>query len=80
MTGPDPRLLLTIDDAAALFGIPRRTLYRWVAEGRLLPSDSFRGRGCKKTVAHYRLEEIAHLVATRHAEGGQLPPFRPGEP
>lgn len=60
---------VTVAEASAIFGVPRRTLYRWIQGGEhLQASDSEASRGCKGHTMMFLLSEVAHAIARRHAD------------
>lgn len=56
---------ITIAEAETLFGVPRRTLYRWVTRGHLQPIRADRSAGRKGRLNFFQLSEVAATVADR---------------
>lgn len=57
---------VTLAEAARLFPVSRRELYRWAETGKLMPVSVTRSSGRHRTVRNFRLSEIAALVAETH--------------
>jgi DNA-binding transcriptional MerR regulator len=59
------RPLLTVDELAALAGVPVRTVRFYIAEG-LLPGASTRGKGASYTQEHLDRLQLIRLLVARH--------------
>lgn len=53
---------ITAAEAAAAFGVPRRTLYRWIDQAGLVPTAELLSSGINGTTRYYRLGDLARLV------------------
>lgn len=59
-------MMVTVDQAAALTGVPVNTIKSWIRRRRLTPAGQLPGRGRYGILRLYRLEHIQELAAQRH--------------
>lgn len=62
---------VTVAEAAVLFGVPRRTLYRWVEEAHVVADEEMRSSGPTGQARLYRLSVVARIVAARARHAGR---------